>query len=148
MKMTKMIILILGLAVFLVTALSISASACDKGCTPGYWKQEHHSGNWVGYTPGDEFLEIFVCDPEITSPAVNLVTALEAKGGGVNALTRHAVAALLNAAYWDCFDGGNPQNVIDAYCAARNAGTTSAIRNLKNRFERCNEQTCPLGRAD
>jgi len=33
-----------------------------QGCTPGYWKQPHHFGSWVGYVPGDLFDAVFGVD--------------------------------------------------------------------------------------
>ena len=37
-------------------AVTITTPDCTpppsfQGCTPGYWKQPHHFGNWVGYVP-------------------------------------------------------------------------------------------------
>ncbi|MEJ2547298.1 MAG: hypothetical protein P8125_05715, partial [Gemmatimonadota bacterium] len=81
----------------------------EEGCTPGYWKQEHHFGNWPvnPYTTtfGDAFT--VACDGA-SYPTVNpedgtdicsilLLDALSLKGGDVNALARHAAAGWLNA---------------------------------------------------
>ncbi len=82
-----------------------------EGCTPGFWKQEQHFDSWdgTGYSPDTKFSDVDVFDrviairwsqkgkPEPKSDPT-LLQALEAKGGGINALARHAVAALLNAA--------------------------------------------------
>jgi cysteine-rich repeat protein len=65
------------------------------GCTPGYWKQEHHFGNWVDYSPSDVFDDVF--GVEALGDAT-LLDALWARGGGLYALARHATAALLNTA--------------------------------------------------
>ena len=35
---------------WIFAALSIPPVAGGEGCTPGYWKQEHHFGSWEGYT--------------------------------------------------------------------------------------------------
>jgi hypothetical protein len=72
---------------------------CDQGCTPGYWKQPHHLDSWgpTGYVPDDYFNTVFVVD--FFDPEFTLLEALKAKGGGVNALARHATAALLSAAH-------------------------------------------------
>ncbi|MEN8136522.1 MAG: hypothetical protein ABFS18_13455 [Thermodesulfobacteriota bacterium] len=137
----KMTILTLGLAVFLVTAFTTSASACNVGCTPGYWKQSQHYDDWVGYSPDDLVYDVFECGPV---GGMTLLTALKTGGGGEYSLTRHAVASLLNAAVWDCFDGGSPQDIIDAYCAAI-AGDSDDIESQKYLFEEDNDQNCPLG---
>ena len=74
-----------------------------EGCTPGYWKQTQHFDSWVGFQPGQFFDVVFGVDVTLRSGGQGTVTnptllqALEATGGGVNALARHAVAALLNA---------------------------------------------------
>jgi len=139
----KKTILTLGLAIFLVTAFTAISSACDKGCTPGYWKQAQHFGNWDGYSPDDYVDGVFGCGPNIT-----LLEGLQNGGGDIDALTRHAVAALLNAAQWSCFDGGCVSDVISAYCTAI-AGDSYDIERLKNRLAQANEENdCPLGRAE
>ena len=75
-----------------------------EGCTPGFWKQPQHFDSWVGFAPGDFYDTVFGVDatlvgfgnrPTLTNPT--LLQALQAGGGGQNALARHAVAALLNA---------------------------------------------------
>jgi hypothetical protein len=91
-------------------------SGGDEGCTPGYWKQEQHFDSWVGYVPGypgdtpepslfsDAFgmvIEIMWKDPEKKGKPEStgnptLLQALEANGGGINELARHAAAALLS----------------------------------------------------
>jgi hypothetical protein len=91
-KRHLLVIALLVVAISLVIA--VPSSACTEGCTPGYWKQPHHLDSWVGYSPDDLFSDVFGVGPDIT-----LLDALWARGGGVNALQRHAVAALLNAAH-------------------------------------------------
>lgn len=140
----KKIILTIGLAIFLATAFTAISSACDKGCTPGYWKAEHHFGNWDGYSPTDDYVDdVFGCGPHVT-----LLAALQNGGGDLDALTRHAVASLLNAAQWSCFDGGGTDDVISSYCTAYNSGDSGDIEDQKNLFEADNEQYCPLRRAE
>jgi hypothetical protein len=139
----KKTILTVGLAIFLVTAFTAISSACDKGCTPGYWKQTQHFGNWTGYSPDNYVDDVFSCGPHIT-----LLEGLQTGGGDINALTRHAVAALLNAAQWSCFDGGCINDIISAYCSAI-AGNSDDIEELKDRLAQANEENdCPLGRAE
>lgn len=86
-----------------------------QGCTPGYWKQSQHFASWTGYYPVSNgstatmFCSVFNCPSSFSimwsvkgrpSPvsAPTLLQALQANGGGINELARHATAALLNAA--------------------------------------------------
>ena len=62
-----------------------------------------HFDSWVGFAPSDSFEAVFGVDVTLrtggqgTIADPTLLHALNANGGGVNALARHAVAALLNA---------------------------------------------------
>jgi len=120
----------------LVLVLSTAAFAWDVGCTPGYWKQPQHADSWVGYSPEQTLQSVFGCGGSTT-----LLEALNANGGGLYALQRHAVAALLNAAAVPGFDF-TEQQVKDKFCAALTNGAT--IESLKNKFEAKNDGTCPL----
>jgi hypothetical protein len=114
-----------------------------QGCTPGYWKQPHHFGNWTPpYEPNMPFADVF----EDAFPGMTLVEVAGQGGGGLNALGRHTVAALLNAASNEVNYGMSPQEVIDAFNAAY-PGTKQEYNQLKDYFEDLNEQGCPLGRA-
>ena len=66
-----------------------------EGCTPGYWKQKQHFDSWADpYDPTDLFSDHF----ENAFPGMTLLEVLGNGGGGLNALGRHTVAALLNSA--------------------------------------------------
>jgi hypothetical protein len=80
-------------------------------------------------------------DPTINN--LTLEQALKLGGGGINALIRHAVAALLNAAHPDVNSTAfpTPAHVIAATQAAVSGGTVEAT---KNAFEAANEAGCPL----
>ena len=76
-----------------------------EGCTPGFWKNnadKHEASAWVGYSSTDLFDVVFGVDVtlrgkgKITFDNPTLLQALDANGGGINALARHATAALLN----------------------------------------------------
>lgn len=110
-----------------------------EGCTPGYWKQEQHFDSWVTYAPGDFYDEVFGVGPHIT-----LLEALNTGGGGENALLRHSVGALLNAASPDVAYGMTEAEVIAAVQAAYAAGTEDAFEDAKDDFEALNELFCPL----
>ena len=72
---------------------------------------------------------------------------LQFRGGGLNALSRQAVAALLNAAHpavdpAPAFD--TTGEVIAAWRAAFDSGNPTVIETAKVAFEGSNEAGCPL----
>jgi hypothetical protein len=99
-----------------------------EGLTPGFWKT--HPDVWEGYQTSDTFFDVFGVEitinagkkGEVTNPT--LLQALGAKGGineeeGVyDALARHAVAALLNAAHPHVGYPMTEQSIIDAVAEA------------------------------
>lgn len=109
-----------------------------EGCTPGYWRQPHHYDSWVatGYSPDDTFASIFGVGPSIA-----LGDAVQLNGGGENAMIRHAVAALLNAASPDVTYAFSVNDVISMVQDAYANGTFEAV---KDQFEAENEAGCPL----
>lgn len=113
-----------------------------EGCTPGYWKQTQHFGNWVGYNQSDMYDDVFGAGPAIT-----LLEAAES-GGNTNseALLRHSVAALLNAA-GDVNYAYSEQQVIDMVYAAW-MGTEEDRQALHIQLAEANERDCPLSRAE
>jgi len=114
-----------------------------QGCTPGFWKQTQHFPYWPApYTPELSFADIF----EDAFPDMTLVTVLRLGGGGLNALGRHTVAALLNAASSDV----NYTLTVDEIIALFNdyyPANETVYEQLKDTFEALNEQGCPLGRS-
>jgi hypothetical protein len=114
------------------------------GCTPGYWKQEHHFTDWTApIVPEDLFAEYF----DDAFPGLSLVEVLEGKGGGLTALGRHTVAALLNAANPEVGYDLSQQQVVDAFNDVF-PGMKDDYENLKDYFEGLNEQGCPLNNSD
>ncbi len=114
------------------------------GCTPGYWKQGHHFPDWTPpYDPDDPFGDYF----DDAFPGLTLVDVLDGNGGGLTALGRHTVAALLNAANPEVSYDLTPQQVIDAFNEAY-PGTKDDYEDLKNYLEGLNEQGCPLNNSD
>jgi hypothetical protein len=105
-----------------------------EGCTPGYWKQAHHFDSWVGYAPTDLIATVFGRPVGGT-----LLDGLQANGGGLNALLRHTVAALLNTNAIS-FELTSAQ-VIAAFQAAYDSGNYHA---QKDAFAALNERVCPL----
>ncbi|WP_073065954.1 hypothetical protein [Fodinibius roseus] len=66
---------------------------------------------------------------------------LELRGGKVNALIRHAVAALLNASNPDVSYDLSVSEVVEKFNDSVSGGDIEAT---KNNFESFNEQGCPL----
>jgi hypothetical protein len=111
-----------------------------EGCTPGYWKQEHHFDSWTSpYDPGDLFNSHF----ENAFPGKTLLDVLKQGGGGLKALGRHTVAALLNAASPNVDYAFSPATVIASFNAVF-PGSNDDYETLKDEFEKQNERGCPL----
>jgi len=111
-----------------------------EGCTPGYWKQEHHFDSWPeGIDPYSfMFRDAFGVGPN----DVLLARALRRGGGGVNALMRHAAAAYLNAASDEVLFSLNTAQVVSIVQRAWNSRQFEAGKNL---LEAANEDYgCPL----
>lgn len=107
------------------------------GCTPGFWRQAHHYPYWVGYEPSDLFGDVF----ENAFPGMTLGEVVWLGGGGLNALGRHTVAALLNASSPEVNYGMTPGEVIAAFNAVFPGGD---YEGLKDYFEGLNEQGCSV----
>ena len=106
-----------------------------EGCTPGYWRQKHHYDSWVTYSPSDEFADVFGVDYDAT-----LGEAVKAKGGGANALARHAVAALLNATA----DVDYAYSAAEVIALVQDAFATGDYEATKDVLADENERGCPL----
>lgn len=125
-----------------------------EGCTPGYWKQPQHFGNWpvdIGYTFADAFDgfcdtdDVDLRNPESgTICGLTLLEALGTRGGGVNALARHAAAAWLNAG--STVDFYYSQEEVESMVEA--ALMSGDYETVKDGLAEANEAGCPLGRAE
>lgn len=77
-----------GVVLTFVNALAVG----NQGCTPGYWKQDQHFDSWP------VSLTTTFADAGFSFGFTGtLLSGLQAKGGDVNALARHAAAAYLNS---------------------------------------------------
>jgi hypothetical protein len=113
----------------------------DEGCTPGFWKQPQHLDSWTTYAPGADFDATFGVN--LFTPNITLQQALELNGGGTQALARHAVAALLNAASADVDYTYTTAQVLDIVQGdGAYAGLT--VEQRKNLLAAANEIGCPL----
>ncbi len=114
-------------------------SGGGEGCTPGFWRQTQWFSFWTApYTPTTLFSDVF----ENAFPGMTLHQVVQLGSGGLNALGRHAVAALLNAASADVDYAYTTQEVIDAFNAVFPGGD---YEGLKDDFEYENELGCGLG---
>ncbi|MCI5223308.1 MAG: hypothetical protein D3924_11695 [Candidatus Electrothrix sp. AR4] len=111
------------------------------GCTPGYWKHEHHFDSWYYYETDMEFEFVFDVD---AFPNMNLLEVLQQKGGGIKALGRHTVAALLNASALGVSYPLSFLDVITKFQTAYQSEDKSIIEDTKDELESYNEVVCPL----
>lgn len=111
-----------------------------EGCTPGYWKQDQHFDSWTApFTPSTLFSAVF----ENAFPGMTLLQVLEQGGGGLDALGRHTVAALLNAASPNVDFDLTTAQVISMFNATF-PGTKAAYETRTDQFAALNELGCPL----
>jgi hypothetical protein len=131
-------------------ALVCTPPGGGEGCTPGFWQ------NWTGAPPGlqpNAWLATGYhwADPFTSAGFVNayngrtFLQVLQLGGGGKNALGRHTVAALLNAAHPNVAYDLTVAEVIAKFNHVIN--TNGNVNALKNEFEALNEQGCPLNQA-
>ena len=126
-----------------VAAVEASKKKGSEGCTPGYWKQTQHFDSWTApYTPTTQFSAVF----DNAFPGKTLLDVLQPQNAGpdvhLNALGRHAVAALLNTASHDVdYAYTNPQTVIDLFNGVYPGGDYEGLKNI---FAGFNELGCPI----
>jgi hypothetical protein len=107
-----------------------------QGCTPGFWKS--HTGAWLGYSSGEEFDTVFGVDYD---SSLTLLGALGKGGGGYEALGRHAVAALLNAAHPLVNYEMTTSQIVAAVQATFASGDPEP---LKNELDELNNAGCSI----
>jgi hypothetical protein len=111
------------------------------GCSPGFWSQRGlRASYWTatGYAPADDYDDVFGNGPEIS-----LYSALTARGNASGqALLRHSVAALLNAAHPDINFPFSEAEVIALTHAAWDDGRRNVINALKDTFDDANNLGC------
>ncbi|WP_167546893.1 SdrD B-like domain-containing protein [Stieleria maiorica] len=114
-----------------------------EGLTPGFWKTHSEFGpaplkGWpdTGFSPLDSYNSVFGVSDD---SGLTLLSALGRGGGGLNALGRHATAALLNAANPNVDYAYTEAEVISLTQAAYASGDASVIEGTKNLFAIQNE---------
>ncbi|HUU84139.1 MAG TPA: hypothetical protein VM243_11610 [Phycisphaerae bacterium] len=116
----------------------------DEGCSPGFWKNHFSEWEVTGYQPADDFDATFTVDA--FDPDLTLEQAINQGGGGVKALGRHAVAALLNAAHPDIDFGLTVAEVISLVQGALGPG--GDIEGVKDQLDALNGGSCLLGESE
>jgi len=123
-----------------VASVSASKKKGSDGCTPGYWKQSQHFDSWTSpYDPGDSFTSAGF---ENAFPGLTLLQVLQQGGGGLNALGRHTVAALLNTASDDVDYAYIDTATVVGYF--NDVYPNGNYEGLKDIFAGFNERGCPL----
>jgi len=140
-----------GLSGVLIVYSNSEIPGGGEGCTPGYWK--NHAGiysfstggkkkpsMWIGYSPTQYYDTVFGVTSKFGA-TFTLIAALADGGGSEDALARHAVSALLNAA--------NPSvdydlSVAQVIALVQSAYASGNFEGVKNILAGYNEQTCPI----
>jgi hypothetical protein len=138
--------------------VTVETEPCGgEGCTPGFWKNngdKHGASAWCDlFSPATPFGDVFDLDEPLiirgkgrsTISNPTLLQALGANGGGVNAMVRHGVAAMLNACS-DCvnYPTNDPLQVILMIEDALNGVGAFTVDELHSMFAENNEAGCPV----
>jgi hypothetical protein len=111
----------------------------NEGCTPGFWKNHPEAFAGTGFSPTTTLGSVFTgLSP--TYASLTFDEALSLGGGGLNALLRQAVAALLNASSPDVDYPLSAAEVISLTNAAIASGDYEATKDL---FDESNNLTAP-----
>jgi len=108
-----------------------TAHVVKEGCTPGFWK--NHPEAWVGYAPTDSFEAVVGRDVFDGDPT--LMDVLGTGGGGLEALGRAVVAALLSAAHPDVDYRFSEAQIISLFQQAFDSGSALRIDRLALRLD-------------
>ena len=114
-----------------------------QGCTPGFWK--NHTELWLAET-GVSFGALFSSIFEDAFPGLTLLDVLELRGGGLNRLGAHTVAAYLNSLSHEFGDMSGPISATDVVNMFNDVfpGSRRDYNGLKNIFVALNERDCQL----
>ncbi len=123
--------------------VTVSVQAVGKGCSADFWKSNaelHGAAAWpAGYSPDQSMGTVFANGEGIT-----LLQMLNVGGGGVNALLRQGVAAVLNAAHPDVDYPLTVQQVVDLVNTVRASGDMTAIQALTDQLTAYNLAGCDI----
>jgi hypothetical protein len=129
------------------TTTTTTAPPAGKGCTPGFWKNnadKKGASQWPdGFEPTDLVGDLFA-DAPASVAGLTLLEGLQEGGGGVDALTRHAIAAVLNAAHPDVGSPLTVDAIVEAVNDAFASGDAAQIEAVKEMLAGFNEAGCPI----
>jgi hypothetical protein len=129
------------------TTTTTTTPPAGKGCTPGFWKNnadKKGASQWPdGFEPTDLVGDLFE-DAPASVAGLTLLEGLQEGGGGVDALTRHAIAAVLNAAHPDVGSPLTVAAIVEAVNAAFASEDAAQIEDLKDMLAGFNEAGCPI----
>jgi hypothetical protein len=112
----------------------VQNSGGTQGCSPGYWKK--HSWAGTGFSQNQTLESVFDVPDSLGLDDVTLLEALNTGGGGVDALLRHAVAALLNVAHPSvAYPIDVPQVLIDTINMVLASGDAAEIEIHKDQLD-------------
>ncbi|MFL5938528.1 MAG: Calx-beta domain-containing protein, partial [Gaiellaceae bacterium] len=127
-----------------------------EGLTPGFWKNNadnknaiawpHNPDGTLVWSPGQAVSTMFSALITIGSPYadLSLADALGLGGGGIEALLRHGIAAVLGATSPFVAYPWTAAETIAAVNAAILAGDSNGIQNLKDKLEGFNKREADL----
>jgi len=132
-----------------VKNVKVEICQSNSGCSPGFWKNHPEQWKITGFSPYQKFKQAFELGPNdiikikigqktITDPTLG--EALRATGGGLVALVRQSVAALLNSAS----NIDYPLTTSQVKAEFKTAFTSGNYEQTKNSFEYFNTLGCPF----
>jgi hypothetical protein len=118
-----------------------------EGCTPGFWKQDHHLDSWVTFSPNQLISSVFNTSAVPNLGSQTLQQGLSFKGGpdidgGAQILLRAAIASLLNSTALN-FSLSSAQ-IISQVNTALTSGSRDAMITLAGTLDALNNGRCPL----
>jgi hypothetical protein len=118
-----------------------------EGCTPGFWKNnadKKGASQWTDpYDPTDLVSSVFSAAPAGIG-SKTLLAGLQEGGGQLDALTRHAIAAVLSAAHPDIDYPLTVAEIVAAVNAAYMSGDADVIEDLKDELDAFNNLGCDI----
>lgn len=131
------------------------------GCTPGYWKQSQHFGNWTApYSPVPPQTLLSAAFNRFNgqggySAQMTMLQALDLDNStGIGQVLRHGTAALLNAAHPGVtfpLSQDGVKDLVNSALDAFSAGNQTFVNSVHARLAGYNESSdlgCPLARSE
>ena len=127
------------------TSTTTTTPEGGEGCTPGFWKNnadKKGATQWTDpYDPTDLVSSVF-SDAPTGIGSKTLLAGLQQGGGDLDALTRHAIAAVLSAAHPDVDYPLTVAEIVDMVNDAYNGLTD--VEDLKDLLAGFNEAGCSI----